>query len=91
MMLSNSWRGLFVMAIAFSLSLGLASTAYAQGRDTGLAVVHAIDPDGAPLPGVMVVVTGPVGSQTQYTGVAGEARFPGLYPCLLYTSDAADE
>ena len=43
-------------------------------------MVHAIDPDGAPLPGVMVVVTGPVGSQTQYTGVAGEARFPGLYP-----------
>ena len=80
MMLSNRWRGLFVMALAFTLSLGLAGTAYAQGRDTGLAVVHAIDPDGAPLPGVMVVVTGPVGSQTQYTGVAGEARFPGLYP-----------
>jgi len=80
MMLSKWWQGLLMMVLAVTLTLGVASTAYAQGRDTGLAVVHAADPDGAPLPGVMVVMTGPVGRQTQYTGVDGSARFPGLYP-----------
>ena len=49
-------------------------------RDTGTMRVRAVDPDGAPLPGVMVVARGPVGSQTQYTGIDGTARFPGLYP-----------
>ncbi len=80
MMLSKRWQGLLMMVLAVTLTLGLASTAYAQSRDTGLAVVNAADPDGAPLPGVMVVLRGPVGQQTQYTGVDGSARFPGLYP-----------
>ena len=44
------------------------------------------DEDGAPLPGVQVVATGPVGSQTQFTGVDGTARFPGLYPGTGYTA-----
>ena len=28
----------------------------------------------------MAGISGPVGSQTQYTGIDGSARFPGLYP-----------
>ncbi|MCH8991572.1 MAG: TonB-dependent receptor, partial [Acidobacteria bacterium] len=40
----------------------------------------------APWPGVMVVVKGPVGTQAEYTGVDGTARFPGLYPGDGYTA-----
>ncbi|MGD8330815.1 MAG: carboxypeptidase-like regulatory domain-containing protein, partial [Acidobacteriota bacterium] len=79
MMLSKRWRGLTMMALAVTLTLAFALPAQAQ-RDTGIMNVQAIDPDGAPLPGVMVVARGPVGTQTQYTGVDGTARFPGLYP-----------
>ena len=88
-MLSKRWQGLLMMVLAVTLTLGLASTAYAQSRDTGLAVVHAEDPDGAPLPGVMVVMRGPVGQQTQYTGIDGSARFPGLYPGAGYSATFA--
>jgi hypothetical protein len=68
-----------VACLAATLTLVLALPAQAQ-RDTGVMNVQALDPDGAPLPGVMVVARGPVGTQTQYTGVDGTARFPGLYP-----------
>ena len=74
MMLSKRWQGVLMIALAVTLTLGIANTAFAQGRDTGVMVVHAADPDGAPLPGVMVVSRGPVGQQTQYTGVDGSAR-----------------
>ena len=80
MMLSKRWQGLLMMVLAVTLTLGVANTAFAQGRDVGLALVHAEDPDSAPLPSVMVVMRGPVGQQTQYTGIDGSARFPGLYP-----------
>ncbi len=79
MMLSKRWQGLITMSLAITLTLAFAGTAYAQ-RDTGVMVVQAMDPDGAPLPGVQVVARGPVGTQTQYTGIDGSARFPGLYP-----------
>jgi hypothetical protein len=36
-----------------------------------------------------VVASGPVGTQTQYTGVDGTARFPGLYPGDGYTATFA--
>ena len=52
MMLSKRWQGLFIMALAFTFSMGFASTAFAQDATTGLARVRAVDPDGAPLPGV---------------------------------------
>ena len=68
MMLSKRWQGLFIMALAFTFSMGFASTAFAQDATTGLARVRAVDPDGAPLPGVMVVVSGPVGQQTSTPG-----------------------
>ncbi len=80
MTLSRRWQGLVMMVLAATLTLAFASSAYAQGRDVGIATVHAVDPDGSPLPGVMVVMRGPVGQQTQYTGIDGSARFPGLYP-----------
>jgi hypothetical protein len=78
-MLSKRWEGLTLMALAVTLTLVVALPAQAQ-RDTGIMNVRALDPDGAPLPGVMVVARGPVGTQTQYTGIDGSARFPGLYP-----------
>jgi hypothetical protein len=85
MMLSKRWQGLLTMALAVTLTLAFAAPALAQ-RDTGTMRVTAVDPDGAALPGVQVVVRGPVGSQTQYTGVDGTARFPGLYPGSGYTA-----
>ncbi len=85
MMLSKRWQGLTTMALAVSLTLVFALPAQAQ-RDTGVMTVRALDPDGAPLPGVMVVASGPVGTQTQYTGIDGSARFPGLYPGDGYTA-----
>jgi len=84
-MLSKRWQGLFTLALAVTLTLVFALPAQAQ-RDTGIMSVRALDPDGAPLPGVMVVARGPVGTQTQYTGIDGSARFPGLYPGSGYTA-----
>jgi protein TonB len=49
-------------------------------RMTGQLRVRALGADGAPLPGVMVVVRGPAGARTEYTGIDGTARFPGLTP-----------
>jgi hypothetical protein len=46
----------------------------------GTMNVRALGRDGAPLVGVMVVARGPVGPRTEYTGVDGTARFPGLGP-----------
>ncbi|MCH8992249.1 MAG: cytochrome c biogenesis protein CcsA, partial [Acidobacteria bacterium] len=73
------------MCLAVTLTLAFASPAFAQ-RDTGTMFVTAVDPDGAPLPGVQVVSRGPVGTQTQYTGIDGTARFPGLYPGSGYSA-----
>ena len=84
-MLSKRWQGLVVLAFAITLTLAFALPAQAQ-RDVGTMVVRVMDPDGAPLPGVMVVSRGPVGTQTQYTGIDGSARFPGLYPGSGYTA-----
>jgi hypothetical protein len=88
MMLSKRWQGLLMMSLVVTLTLAFAGPAFAQ-RDTGVMIVRAIDPDGAPLPGVQVVASGPVGTQTQYTGVDGTARFPGLYPGDGYTATFA--
>jgi hypothetical protein len=82
MMLSKRWQGLMMIALAVTLTLAFALPAQAQ-RDTGIMNVQALDPDGAPLPGVMVVARGPVGTQTQYTGVDGTARFPACIPVLI--------
>ena len=59
---------LLVCALAGVTALVWPRPGFAQ-RDTGIMVVHATDPDGAPLPGAMVVARGPVGTQTQYTGI----------------------
>jgi hypothetical protein len=79
MMLSKRWQGISYICLAVALTIAFAAPAFAQ-RDSGVMVVRVMDPDGAPLPGVMVVSRGPVGTQTQYTGIDGSARFPGLYP-----------
>ena len=65
-MLSNRWQGFLLIALAVTLALTFSTPAFAQ-RDSGIMVVRAIDPDGSPLPGVMVVAKGPVGTQTQHT------------------------
>ena len=85
MLLSKQWQGFAALALTAALVLAFATPAFAQ-RDTGIMVVRAVDPDGAPLPGVMVLARGPVGTQTQYTGIDGTARFPGLYPGTGYTA-----
>ena len=85
MLLSNRWQGLLMICLALTLTLVVALPAQAQ-RDTGIMSVRALDPDGVPLPGVMVVAKGPVGTQTQYTGIDGTARFPGLYPGAGYSA-----
>ncbi len=72
-------QDLLFAILAVALTLMWVTPAFAQ-RDTGIIVVRAIDPDGVPLPGVQVVARGPVGTQTQHTGIDGSARFPGLYP-----------
>ena len=85
MLLSKRWQGLLTICLALTLALVVAFPAQAQ-RDTGIMSVRALDPDGVPLPGVMVVAKGPVGTQTQFTGIDGTARFPGLYPGSGYTA-----
>ncbi len=85
MMLSKHWRGAVTIVLAVAVTLAFAFPAFAQ-RDVGQMRVVVLDPDGAPLPGVQVVVAGPVGRQTQYTGIDGTARFPGLYPGTGYTA-----
>ncbi len=85
MTLSNRWQGFLMMCLAALIATTFATPAFAQ-RDSGIMVVRVADPDGAPLPGVMVVSRGPVGTQTQYTGIDGSARFPGLYPGVGYTA-----
>lgn len=70
-----------VLGVVLGISMTLIAAPPASAQlDTGVIFVTAVDPDGAPLPGVMVVASGPVGRQTQYTGVDGTARFPRLYP-----------
>jgi len=79
MILSRCSRFLLAAVVVGMATLAGASPAMAQ-RDTGIMSVRALGPEGAPLPGVMVVARGPVGTQTQHTGMDGSARFPGLYP-----------
>ncbi len=85
MALSNRWRRATTIAFAVAFTLMLVLPAQAQ-RDTGVMNVRVADPDGVPLPGVTVVAKGPVGTQTQFTGIDGTARFPGLYPGAGYTA-----
>ncbi len=70
-------------ALVLLAALAIALPAAGQ-RDTGGIVVHAVDIDGFALPGVQVVARGPVGTQTQYTGLDGSARCAGLYPGTGY-------
>ena len=79
MMLSSRWQGCLMIRLVAIVTVTFATPALAQ-RDSGIMIVRVADPDGAPLPGGMVVSRGPVGTQTQYTGIDGSARFPGLYP-----------
>ena len=75
MLLSKRWQGLLTICLALTLALVVAFPAQAQ-RDTGIMSVRALDPDGVPLPGVMVVAKGPVGTQMQFTGIDGHPRGP---------------
>jgi len=52
----------------------------------GTLRVRALDPNGAPLTGVMVVARGSEGPRTEYTGIDGTARFAGLGPGAYTTT-----
>ena len=78
----------FFSLLAFTCTVALPLSATAQ-RDTGSILVRVTDPDGAALPGTQVVARGPVGTQTQYTGLDGSARLLGLYPGTGYEVTAS--
>jgi hypothetical protein len=56
------------------------AAAPAQIRDTGAMVIRTVGPDGLALPGVSVLVQGPMGSRAEVTGMNGTTRLPGLAP-----------
>ena len=78
------WRGLLVVALAVGVGMAFTTPVLAQGADTGAFQIRVTDPDGSPLPGVAVTVTGPLGSRTEFTGANGTTRFPALQPSPGY-------
>jgi len=66
-----------VMTVA---TVGWATPATAQTAGTGAMIARTLDPDGLPLPGTMVFLEGPLGTNTQFTAIDGNARFLGLAP-----------
>ena len=60
--------------------LSLSATALAAGQTTGSIEGAIVDPNGSPLPGVVVTVTGPGGRQEHVTDADGADRVAGLAP-----------
>ena len=62
--------------------LSLSATALAAGQTIGSIEDAIVDPNGSPLPGVVVTVTGPGGRQEHVTGADGDyvvtAALPGF-------------
>ncbi len=76
-------RWLVPIGFAFLMvSVAWAGPAVGQVAGTGAMEFRILDPDGVPLPGVQVVVEGPLGTNTYYAGVDGSARALGLAPGL---------
>lgn len=82
------WRKAVVMlTITFAFTTGGALL----GQATGNIYVQITDTDGAPLPGVTVMVSGGVGApKSQITEARGKARFLGLAPGQYKVSGKRD-
>ncbi|MBA7520619.1 hypothetical protein ES705_12715 [subsurface metagenome] len=73
---------IFRFFLIFLLALGLASTTFAQGRQTGSISGTIVDVEGIPLPGVTITATSEalMGSKTYVSKDTGSYRFPTLPP-----------
>ena len=83
-------RSLAPVGLALLIALAWATPALAQGAGTGAMHARVLDPDGAALPGVMVFVEGPLGTNTQVTVIDGTARILGLAPGLYTATFSLD-
>jgi len=75
-------RALAALVILLTAAVGLAWAvpAAAQTAGTGGMIARAVAPDNVPLPGAMIFLEGPLGTNTQYTAIDGNARILGLMP-----------
>ena len=74
------WGRAFVFVLALAIGGVWAAPALAQTGGTGTMSIRVVDPDGVALPGAMVALQGPLGTNTQYTSIDGTTRVLGLYP-----------
>jgi hypothetical protein len=75
-------KRIFKLSLILLLAIGLSSTAFAQGRQTGSIHGTVFDEEGNPLPGATVTISGPafMGTKTYVTSATGKFRFPSLLP-----------
>jgi hypothetical protein len=75
-------KRIFKIPLIFFLALGLASTTFAQGRQTGYLSGIVLDEEQNPLPGATVTLSGPamMGSMSYVTSEVGKFRFVSLSP-----------
>lgn len=71
---------LVALVVITVATVAWATPAAAQTAGTGAMITRTLDPDGLPLPGTMVFLEGPLGTNTQYAAVNGNTRFLGLAP-----------
>lgn len=73
---------IFRFFLIFLLALGLASTTFAQGRQTGSISGTIVDVEGIFLPGATVTLSGPamMGAKSYVSSETGKFRFLGLPP-----------
>lgn len=75
-------KKIFRILLIFFLSLGVVSSVFAQGRQTGSISGTVLDNENNPLPGATVTLSGPamMGSMSYTTSDVGKFRFPYLAP-----------
>ncbi|MCH7824398.1 MAG: TonB-dependent receptor [Acidobacteria bacterium] len=79
-MFFSQGRGVLIACLVFFLAVAWSAPVWAQAAGTGAMLARAEDPDGRALPGVLVFLEGPLGTNTQHTGIDGNARILGLAP-----------
>lgn len=75
-------KNIFRFSLILLLALGLTSTVFAQGTQTGSIHGAIVDEEGNPLPGAIITVTSEalMGPKTYVTTDTGSYRFPALSP-----------
>lgn len=75
-------KKIFKIFLILLLAFGLASTGFAQGRQTGSVSGTVVDTEGNLLPGCTVTLSGPklIGTKTYVTSNVGKFRFPSVAP-----------